>query len=693
MKKFFIYLSLTLLIITPKFAISGITSVSEPSEQQYIDPQQRAEDIKKLFEELPDPNNTEALNKYIQKRLKIASKADISLQELNSPATTSIVDTKELQEKQQKTLSAYEKIYAQTMEKVNQQGTLNENLELDGTFYRIKEQQPQEIPQFVPDFPYITIKLSDKKEILAPAEEHIAYMLTSIKIEPTGLMRVTEEFTFVSNNEGFPEGFFRILPKYTYSRNNAKRRIDLSLEKVTINNQEYPYKVTEIGNYLYIEPKKPITLPTGVYTYRFSYLIDRVIWFYDNFDEFYWDITAHTLKNVIGSTNALVILPKGKTFMAQNAIASTTAGLNTKRVTINTLAENSLGFADTEALGVGEDIHLNITLDKETIIQPDLTQKYIWLIQDHGAVIIALLALLAIYISFKISAQQIRRNQDKTKAQLKKTPAIYRLINRNIFDARSLGGEILNLCAKNILELCPKEETAVLIKKTDNLQKLSKTEQKLVKLLFSGDETTLSATREAHLKLKRAYKYLQFSINKSFTLYKLRLNGLYLLFSISMLTFGIIGASTISVNPWHTFAVVSICALLLFPFIIVLTTHFSKKYLNIAIKIGSFMMLLYTSALMAIYTSNLYALIILLSVGLIISYYRTFSRRNGLLRNKIKETEDYKSYLQKNIELAQTSRDFSAKIPYIFSLELEHKYKDVKAFQLIDCFLKQIYSK
>lgn len=133
--------------------------------------------------------------------------------------------------------------------------------------------------------------------------------------------------------------------------------------------------MTEIGNYLHIEPDEPLNLPTGIYTYRFKYLIDRAVWFYDNFDELYWDITAKTLKNVVGSANAVVFLPSNKSFVAQNAVASTRGGLDNRRVTINTLASNSLGFADTEALGVGEDIHLFLTMEKGTLLPPDFSKN------------------------------------------------------------------------------------------------------------------------------------------------------------------------------------------------------------------------------------------------------------------------------------------------------------------------------
>lgn len=689
MKKFFACLLLITNVFTAHNALSGVRSAAEAAAAPITAVSVKEADLRKLYKEIPDLNDKEAVKKYLQKRLSVVTKADFGADELTTPQSTSIVSTEELKQKEKNTLSAYEQIYRDTMNRAAQSGTTNEDVEIDGTFYRLKE-NTEEYQPFVPDFPYVTIKLSDNREILAPAEEHIAYMLTTLDIEPTGLLRVREEFVFVSNNEGFPAGFFRILPKYAYSLNNSRRKMDLTLDSVTINGEESPYKITEIGDYLYIEPEEPLDLPTGIYTYRFNYLIDRAVWFYDGFDELYWDVTGRTIKNVIGSANAVAVLPAGKTFMEQNAFVSTKEGINPDRVTITTLTENSLGFADTEALGVGDDIHLFIRLEKGIIVPPDFAKKYIWYIHDYGATLFALLALIAIFVSYRISATQIRRNKDKTRVNLKKTPALFRLINMSVFDTRSFGAEILNLCAKNILELRAKDDSAVLIKKTDNLNKLTKTEQQLIRRLFPNQETALPATAESRLKLERAYKYLKRRTIGRFNIYKLQLNSLYLMFSLSMLLCGIFGASAVAVNPVHSFWIITVCTILMFICLIIFSHPFRRKYVDYAVKALMAVEMLGIAGWMAIYTSNVYAVIITLSAGLIISYYRLFSRRTGLLRNKIKETEEYKSYLQKNIELTQSGKDFNAKTPYIFAFGLDGKYQGVESFALINCLLQQL---
>ena len=450
MKKFFVCLFLGIAFFVSQTASASVRSAAEPPEQRSTDVQKNNRDLQKLYKEIPDLNDKQAVQEYLKKRLKIARHADVNPEEVNIPNSFSII--KDVDDVQQKnTLSAYEKIYQQALKRAESNQPLNANDRISGKFYELS--QPKIIDEpLVPDFPYVMVKLSDEREIMAPAEEHIAYMLTTAKIESTGLVNMTEEFVYVSNNEGFPEGFFRILPKYSYSRSGKKRRYDISLQSVTINGEEYPYKITEIGNYLYIEPKKPLNLPTGIYTYRFNYIIDRAIWYYNEFDEFYWDITARTLKNVVGSANAVIILPTGSEFLAQNAIISTKDGLNPSRMTITSLAQNSLAFADTEAMAPGDDAHLFITLEKQTLLKPDMMRQYLWFVQDYGDILFALLTLLAIFISYKISLSQIYRNKDKTRATIRKTPAIFRLINSNVFDMRSLLSEILELKARNIVD-------------------------------------------------------------------------------------------------------------------------------------------------------------------------------------------------------------------------------------------------
>ena len=53
------------------------------------------------------------------------------------------------------------------------------------------------------------------------------------------------------------------------------------------------------------------------------------------------------------------------------------------------------------------------------------------------------------------------------------------------------------------------------------------------------------------------------------------------------------------------------------------------------------------------------------------------------MRNKIKETENYKNYLQKTSEINSNERDFVAKIPYIYAFDIENQYTQTTIFNQI----------
>ena len=246
------------------------------------------------------------------------------------------------------------------------------------------------------------------------------------------------------------------------------------------------------------------------------------------------------------------------------------------------------------------------------------------------------------------------------------------------------------MISKNIISLEKDGDTALLIKKTDNLKKLPKQTQKLINTLFPGAETTLSANNQSLLKIERTYKLLRRQTMRKFSSYKIKLNSLYILSSIAMIFCGIIVASLVAVNPLHTFLVITVCALLMVPFVYLFTIRFKRKIITILIRLLSAFCLFGIASWMSIYTSILYSFIILLSIILIFFYSKAFSKRSGLLRNKIKETEEYKSYLQKNPELAINAKDFSTRLPYIYAFELENKYADISTLALLEQFAKLV---
>ena len=58
-----------------------------------------------------------------------------------------------------------------------------------------------------------------------------------------------------------------------------------------------------------IVPEEEYTLEPGVYTYNFQYLVDRQLWQYNDFNEFYWDATGSRWNLIIGKAMVSIRLP------------------------------------------------------------------------------------------------------------------------------------------------------------------------------------------------------------------------------------------------------------------------------------------------------------------------------------------------------------------------------------------------
>lgn len=130
------------------------------------------------------------------------------------------------------------------------------------------------------------------EKVSVPPFEHIPYLFTRIEVLPDGLVKFDETIMVVANNQKLRYPLAKALPTYMVDRNGNGHKIEASLIGVTINDQPVAYKISERGGDTLIMPETVFPLESGVYKYVFSYVIDRQIARYDNFDELRWDVSG-----------------------------------------------------------------------------------------------------------------------------------------------------------------------------------------------------------------------------------------------------------------------------------------------------------------------------------------------------------------------------------------------------------------
>lgn len=662
-------------IVSMIFSFSTFSAVSTITEVEVQQESSKKLDPFQPVEGMPNPNNLEEVISFFKKRFQTVNVSTAEeIGDLNKTNSMNIQHSKEYIENLQKeNRSTFEKIYDEAMKRISGEDDSSQT-QSQTVFYTQNQDRLIEETILQPDIDVVNVILPNGSKILAPAKEHIPYLLTSINILPTGLIQINEEITVVANNQKLKNGVIKILPKFSRSRAGVKKKLDIDLLSVSINGEEIPYILEEIGDKIYIKPQQKYTLAPGVYNYKFSYLLDRKLWYYDDFTEFYWDVSGSYFNLVIGSANAIVSIADGKNFLSQNVMTGFPSQLSPNRTVVAKLDTNALGFASITPLWPGEGMHILVSLDKDVFLSPDINRNFIWFITDYGDIFFAVLGLLAIVISYMISWNYIKKNKSKLSASFKNTASAARYFVYSVFDKKSFVAHLMELKKKQYIDIQKQDETVLLVKRTDNLSKLSKKEKKALNHLFAGKDSVISATSPNALKFTRAYSELKKLHDSSIKNLNLKLNLGYLMFSIGMLVLVEIAISMLGINPWQTAAVILSSSITIAFYTYMLKKRFNSKILNYIVKCFGSIFILFAILFMSVYIHLISSIIIAVIIYSIFEYSAIFSKRGGLLKNKIKEINNLKTYLENNVSIISISQDFINQQAYIYALDLEKFY-------------------
>ena len=682
MRKLFFAICFTVFSINQ--AIADVHTLDTAAENRQkpstVDPFQAVEGM-------PNPNNLDEVINFFKTRFQNAhvSTRD-QMGDLSKPGTIDIQHSKEyIDDMQEQKKSTFEKIYDAAMQRISGEN-VQDNKNTQTIFYRQVQDEAPQIQQIPSDLAVVDVMLPTGNKIIAPAMEHIPYILTTINILPTGLIKIDEEITVIANNQKLRNGFVKILPKFSTSRAKVKKKLDIELASVSVNGDNVAHYLEEIGDKIYIKPVKKYTLAPGVYNYKFSYFLDRKLWYYDDFTEFYWDVSGSYLNLVVSSANTILSVSEGKSFLSQSVLTGYPKQLSAKRAVSAKLDDHALGFASTTPLMPGEGMHILVSLDKNTFLAPDINRSFAWFVTDYGDILFSVFGLLSILISYMISWQYIKKNKSKASVSFSNNATNNRYLIKNIFDAKSFVAFLLDMKKKQYIDILKQDGNILLIKKTDDLSALKKGEKKALNNLFLGKDSVISATVPNMLKFKRAYQEIEKSTLTAFKHLNIKLNVGYLAFSISMLLLAISAIALIAINPIQTaiLLISSIATIAFYTYI--LKKKFNSKILSYIIKFFGTVFIIFAILLMSVYIHFISAVILALIIYIIFEYSSLFTKRGGLLKNKIKDVEKIKTYLEKNVLTISISQEFVNQQANIYAFELDTLYtpndKNKKAYLL-----------
>ena len=193
---------------------------------------------------------------------------------------------------------------------------------------------------------------------------------------------------------------------------------------------------------------------------NFTYMVNRELGFFSDYDELYWNVTGNGWKFPIQVATATVHLPKG---IAQGAILldgyTGPQGSAANDFTASADGQSNASFRTTRALAPGEGLTLVVRWPKGFVHPPTEAQKHQYYLDDNQSGLVGLLGLgviLVYYILVWFVAGRGRTMGDtKPRSQPPRgfSPAALRYVWRMAFDQKTLMVDFVDLAVKKQLAI------------------------------------------------------------------------------------------------------------------------------------------------------------------------------------------------------------------------------------------------
>lgn len=671
MKKLFLTICFSLICWQAVDTAAKTTAFDDLEKAQAYQKSQNALPPPPVEDNAPNPRDFQAMEKYIMDRLKTATIASLApTDSLEKPSSVNMQHSDDyIAQMQEKNKSFFERIYDEAINRVSS-GRPQPRGDAQNSGTRYIELKKNDMQQFqAPDFPVVNIELPNGEKTLVPAQEHIPYLSSQIEILPTGLASITDTIMVVANGKKLKNGLSRIIPKISTSREGVSNKIDLNLVSVSINGQEVPHKIIELSDSYVIVPEQEYHLEPGIYAYNFQYLVDRQLWQYNDFNEFYWDVTGSRWNLIVGKALVSIRLPGSSKPLSQLVFLGYPDSLTSAGTLMSEGSDNTLGFAATVPLYIGEGMHVIIALPKADFVIPDWNKKLTWFLEDYGDILVAALGLLAILISYYLSWRYITQTALKKNNSYRRGAPLMRYLSRGLFDNISFGSFLLELYRKNIIDIQRGESDILLVKRTDNLASLERLERRAVNNLFPKKEAVLAMNSSNQLKIRRAYKLIETATNQKVKKLALKLNVSYLLFSIGMLLVTEAAMAILTINSSQAFSILAACSITIAFYLWIIQTKFKYRWLGWLGKTFAVAIIIFSIIVMSAYIHFVSALMLAVSIYIIFAYTTIFAKRSGLIKANVKDAQQYREYLIRHADNIMLGRDFLNQQANIMALD------------------------
>ncbi len=354
--------------------------------------------------------------------------------------------------------------------------------------------------------------------------ERIKNFVSDITVAGNGQLTVTEMISVNSTGNQIRHGIYRDFPTRYQDAHGNRIRVRFDVTQVVRDGRNEPYSIESLDNGVRVRIGDADTLiAPGEHEYSITYITDRQIGFFENYDELYWNVTGNGWAFPIDRVRADIHLPPGARILQQSFYTGPQGATGSNARYIR-LTDNSAEFVTTAPLGSYEGLTVAIGFAKGAVSPPSETELRRAFILDNAGTVVALLGLLAVIIYYVVVWHHFGRDPARgvviplfaPPSDL--SPAALRFIRRMSYDRKCFSAALIDMAVKGYLKISEQHGTFRLdwTGRSSVAANLAAGERSVGSAMFAGSENSIELKQVNHSKIARSISALKSALKTEY---------------------------------------------------------------------------------------------------------------------------------------------------------------------------------
>lgn len=301
---------------------------------------------------------------------------------------------------------------------------------------------------------------------LAHASEVIHLFDVKAQVLSSGEVKIREDITVTAENNQIRHGIYRDFPTDYTDRMGNLVRVVFSLDGIFRDGNPEPYHINSLDNGLRIYIGDADTYVSGgEHRYTLAYSVQRVVGFFDTYDEFYWNVTGNGWVFPIEKSSIRIEFPMGARV---EKYAGYTGAFGASGKAYRAGMEGNIFVAETNApLGAGEGFTVAASIPKGFVHAPTEAQKLALFLKDNRVWVIFFASSVFLFVFLFVAWW--KKGRDPHGAIIPRfdvpegiSPDLLRFVVKQGYDTKTLTCFIVDAAVKGYLRIEDNEDETVL---------------------------------------------------------------------------------------------------------------------------------------------------------------------------------------------------------------------------------------